>query len=58
MYDLATKQARGESEQVPFETVKLGGKLATYENMRANADRRSVSPLWKRRPRSRYRPYS
>lgn len=36
---LATKQARGESEPVPFETGKLGGKLATYEMMRANPAR-------------------
>jgi hypothetical protein len=38
-YALATKQARGETEPVPFETGKLGGKLATYENMRANPAR-------------------
>ncbi len=38
-YDLATKQARGEVEPVPFETGKLGGKMATYENMRANPAR-------------------
>ena len=37
--DLSTKQARGESEPVPFETGKLGGKLATYEMMRANPAR-------------------
>jgi dipeptidyl aminopeptidase/acylaminoacyl peptidase len=37
--DLATKQARGEAEPVPFETGKLGGKLATYEMMRANPAR-------------------
>jgi len=35
-YTLATKQARAETEPVPFETGKLGGKLAHYENMRAN----------------------
>ena len=35
-YDLATKQARGETEPVPFETGKLGGKMATYANMRVN----------------------
>ena len=35
-YALATKQARAETEPVPFETGKLGGKLAHYENMRAN----------------------
>lgn len=36
---LAVTQARGESEPVPFETGKLGGKLATYEMMRANPAR-------------------
>jgi len=36
---LATKQARGEAEPVPFETGKLGGKMATYEMMRANPAR-------------------
>jgi acetyl esterase/lipase len=36
---LAIKQARGESEPVPFETGKLGGKLAQYENMRVNPAR-------------------
>jgi hypothetical protein len=35
-FDLATKQARGETEPVPIETGKLGGKLARYENMRVN----------------------
>jgi dipeptidyl aminopeptidase/acylaminoacyl peptidase len=35
-YDLATKQARGETEPVPIETGKLGGKMATYANMRVN----------------------
>jgi hypothetical protein len=35
-YELLTKQARGETEPVPFETGKLGGKLAVYQNMRAN----------------------
>ena len=35
-YDLATKQARGETEPVPIETGKLGGKMATYANMRTN----------------------
>jgi len=34
--DLAVKQARGETEPVPFETGKLGGKMATYAQMRAN----------------------
>jgi hypothetical protein len=36
---LATKQARGEVEPIPFETGKLGGKLAKYENMRVNPAR-------------------
>lgn len=35
-YALATKQARAEVEPVPFETGKLGGKMARYENMRVN----------------------
>jgi len=35
-YDLATKQARAETEPVPFETGKMGGKMASYENMRVN----------------------
>ena len=35
-YDLATKQARGETEPVPIETGKLGGKMATYAQMRVN----------------------
>lgn len=34
--DLATKQARGETEPVPLETGRLGGKMARYENMRVN----------------------
>lgn len=34
--DLAVKQARGETEPVPFETGKLGGKMASYAQMRAN----------------------
>jgi hypothetical protein len=38
-YALATKQARGETEPVPFETGKLGGKMASYENMRTNPAR-------------------
>jgi hypothetical protein len=38
-YVLATKQARGETEPVPFETGKLGGKMASYEHMRANPAR-------------------
>ena len=35
-YALATKQARGETEPVPFETGKMGGKMARYEHMRVN----------------------
>jgi dipeptidyl aminopeptidase/acylaminoacyl peptidase len=35
-FDLQAKQARGETEPIPFETGKLGGKLATYSNMRVN----------------------
>ncbi len=35
-YDLATKQARAETEPVPFETGKMGGKMARYEKMRVN----------------------
>jgi len=35
-YDLLGKQARGETEAVPFETGKLGGKMSRYENMRSN----------------------
>jgi len=38
-YNLATRQARGETEPVPFATGKLGGKLAQYENMRVNPAR-------------------
>jgi hypothetical protein len=38
-YALATKQARGETEPIPFETGKLGGQMAKYENMRANPAR-------------------
>jgi dipeptidyl aminopeptidase/acylaminoacyl peptidase len=38
-YILATKQARGETEPVPFETGKLAGKLARYENIRINPAR-------------------
>ncbi len=34
--ELAVKQARGETEPVPFETGKLGGKMAAYAQMRAN----------------------
>lgn len=35
-YDLATKQARGETEPVPIETGKLTGAMATYAQMRVN----------------------
>jgi uncharacterized protein len=35
-YDLSVKQARGETEPVPFETGKLEGKMATYAQMRVN----------------------
>ncbi len=35
-YELSVKQARGETETVPFETGKLGGKMAAYVQMRAN----------------------
>ena len=35
-YDLLGKQARGETEPIPFETGKLGGKMSRYENMRSN----------------------
>ena len=38
-YALATQQARGETEPVPFETGKLGGKMASYQNMRINPAR-------------------
>jgi dipeptidyl aminopeptidase/acylaminoacyl peptidase len=34
--ELATKQARGETEPVPFETGRLGGKMAAYAQMRTN----------------------
>lgn len=34
--ELAVKQARGETEPVPIETGKLGGKMAVYAQMRAN----------------------
>lgn len=36
MYQLHIKQARAEAEPVPFETGKLGGKLAQYDQMRVN----------------------
>lgn len=35
-YDLATKQARGETEPAPIETGKLTGLLAQYKTMRRN----------------------
>ncbi len=35
-FELQTKQARGETEPIPFETGKLGGKMAAYANMRVN----------------------
>jgi acetyl esterase/lipase len=45
-YDLSVKQARGETEPVPFETGKLEGKMATYAQMRANpAKGLGYSPL-------------
>lgn len=34
--DLAILQARGETEPVPINTGKLGGKMAAYAQMRAN----------------------
>ena len=34
--ELSVKQARGETEPVPFETGKLGGKMAAYAQMRTN----------------------
>lgn len=34
--DLAIKQSRGETEPVPLETGRLGGKMAAYAQMRAN----------------------
>ena len=55
-FALETKQARGEVEPVPFETGKLSGKMATYENMRANPARWFGFSAWTRRPRSRCRP--
>lgn len=43
---LAVQQARGETEPVPITTGKLGGKLATYAQMRANpAKSIGYSPL-------------
>jgi dipeptidyl aminopeptidase/acylaminoacyl peptidase len=35
-YELLTKQARGETEPVPFETGKPTGAMARYEQMRYN----------------------
>lgn len=35
-YEVATKQARGETEPVPIETGKLTGALARYKEMRWN----------------------
>jgi dipeptidyl aminopeptidase/acylaminoacyl peptidase len=35
-FNLATKQARGEIEPVPFETGKMMGKMAVYQQMRVN----------------------
>lgn len=37
LYELLTKQARGETEPVPIETGKMTGKMATYDQMRVNA---------------------
>jgi len=36
MFDLLAQQARGETEPVPIETGKLGGKLERYDQMRSN----------------------
>ena len=36
VYELATRQARGETEPVPFETGKLTGNMASYAQMRSN----------------------
>ncbi|MBI3881689.1 MAG: prolyl oligopeptidase family serine peptidase [Verrucomicrobia bacterium] len=35
-FEQLTKQSRGEIEPVPIETGKMGGKMATYENIRVN----------------------
>jgi len=35
-YELLAKQSRAETEPVPFETGRLGGKLSAYAQMRAN----------------------
>ena len=37
MLQLHVQQARGETEPVPIETGKLGGKLERYDQMRSNA---------------------
>lgn len=45
-YKLAVRQARGEAEPVPFETGRLGGKMAAYPQMRTNpAKGLGYSPL-------------
>lgn len=36
MFELHTQQARGETEPVPIETGKLGGKMERYDQMRSN----------------------
>jgi len=41
-YDLMGSKARGETEPIPFETGKLGGKMERYVNMRVNPPRASV----------------
>ncbi len=38
-FDLLRQQARGETEPVPFDTGKLGGKMERYVNMRRNPAR-------------------
>lgn len=35
-YALATRQARGDAEPVPFNTGKMGGKMSSYSQMRVN----------------------
>jgi dipeptidyl aminopeptidase/acylaminoacyl peptidase len=45
-YELLTRQARGETEPVPFETGKPTGQMARYEQMRYNpAKGIGLSPL-------------
>jgi uncharacterized protein len=39
IYDLAARQARGETEPVPIDTGKLTGALAKYTDMRRNPTR-------------------